>query len=166
MKVFRTFEICWLHWHILPTGRAQIISSALHYRKWRSATIQRITIPKYMDRMTQHVIMELVSTYSRGTYCLLTSLIMMSDFAYWKYPVSERYSLYEPHMKWIFNWISADTPFGQLKLNEVGAWLGRRNKNPRAFVGAISRGTVINVLLKMNVVCFRRNACNIIVITD
>ncbi|GFG30471.1 hypothetical protein Cfor_12780, partial [Coptotermes formosanus] len=32
-----------------------------------------------------------------------------------------------------------DTPFGQLKLSEIGAWLGRRNKNPRAIAGAISR---------------------------
>ncbi|XP_023727392.1 putative ATP synthase subunit f, mitochondrial [Cryptotermes secundus] len=32
-----------------------------------------------------------------------------------------------------------DTPFGQLKLNEIGAWLGRRNKNPRAVMGAVSR---------------------------
>jgi len=38
--------------------------------------------------------------------------------------------------------ISGDTPFGQVKLSEIGAWLGRRNKNPRAFVGAISRGNV------------------------
>jgi len=54
----------------------------------------------------------------------------------------------EPYMKCNFNSISADTPFGQLKLNEISAWLGRRNKNPRAIVGAISRGTVINILLK------------------
>ncbi|ENN74885.1 putative ATP synthase subunit f, mitochondrial [Dendroctonus ponderosae] len=32
-----------------------------------------------------------------------------------------------------------DTPFGQLKLSEVGSWLGRRDKSPRAVVGAISR---------------------------
>ncbi|XP_069692197.1 putative ATP synthase subunit f, mitochondrial [Periplaneta americana] len=32
-----------------------------------------------------------------------------------------------------------DTPFGQLKLSEVGAWIGRRNKNPKAMVGALSR---------------------------
>jgi hypothetical protein len=51
----------------------------------------------------------------------------------------------EPYMKFTFNLISADTPFGQVKLNEVGAWLARRNKNPRAVVGAISRGTVISV---------------------
>lgn len=43
-----------------------------------------------------------------------------------------------------FDLISADTPFGQLKLNEIGAWLGRRNKNPRALVGAISRGKIIH----------------------
>ncbi|CAG2067352.1 unnamed protein product [Timema podura] len=32
-----------------------------------------------------------------------------------------------------------DTPFGQLKLNEIGSWLGRRNKSPSAVVGSISR---------------------------
>jgi hypothetical protein len=64
----------------------------------------------------------------------------------------------ELYMKCIFNLISADTPFGQLKLNEVGSWLGRRNKNPRAVAGAISRGTVLNVQFEMNVVCFRSNA--------
>ncbi|KAL1494143.1 hypothetical protein ABEB36_009788 [Hypothenemus hampei] len=32
-----------------------------------------------------------------------------------------------------------DTPFGQVKLNEVGSWLARRNKSPQAIVGAISR---------------------------
>nr|CAD7197227.1 unnamed protein product [Timema douglasi]CAD7398920.1 unnamed protein product [Timema poppensis] len=32
-----------------------------------------------------------------------------------------------------------DTPFGQLKLNEIGSWLGRRNKTPSAIVGSISR---------------------------
>lgn len=43
-----------------------------------------------------------------------------------------------------FDLISADTPFGQLKLNEIGAWLGRRNKNPRVLVGAVSRGKIIH----------------------
>lgn len=43
-------------------------------------------------------------------------------------------------LKIFLDLISADTPFGQLKLTEVGAWFGRRNKNPRALVGAVSRG--------------------------
>lgn len=33
----------------------------------------------------------------------------------------------------------ADTPFSQLKISEIGAWLGRRNKTPQAVVGAFSR---------------------------
>ncbi|XP_046740774.1 putative ATP synthase subunit f, mitochondrial isoform X1 [Diprion similis] len=32
-----------------------------------------------------------------------------------------------------------DTPFGQVKLNELIPWLGRRNKSPRAMVAAVSR---------------------------
>ncbi|RXG73342.1 putative ATP synthase subunit f, mitochondrial [Armadillidium vulgare] len=32
-----------------------------------------------------------------------------------------------------------DTPFGQVKLGEVGQWLGRRNKTPKAFIGSLSR---------------------------
>ncbi|XP_077299718.1 ATP synthase, subunit F [Arctopsyche grandis] len=32
-----------------------------------------------------------------------------------------------------------DTPFAQLKLNEVGSWFSRRNKSPQAFSGACSR---------------------------
>ncbi|XP_066140181.1 putative ATP synthase subunit f, mitochondrial [Euwallacea fornicatus] len=32
-----------------------------------------------------------------------------------------------------------DTPFGQVKLSEVGSWLARRNKSPRAIAGAFSR---------------------------
>lgn len=34
---------------------------------------------------------------------------------------------------------AADVPFGQVKLGELGAWFGRRNKSPNAIVGAISR---------------------------
>ncbi|EDV57035.1 putative ATP synthase subunit f, mitochondrial [Drosophila erecta] len=33
----------------------------------------------------------------------------------------------------------ADVPFGQVKLGEIGAWLGRRNKSPNAVAGAVSR---------------------------
>ncbi|XP_019529329.1 putative ATP synthase subunit f, mitochondrial [Aedes albopictus] len=33
----------------------------------------------------------------------------------------------------------ADTPLGQVKLNELGAWFGRRDKNPKAAAGAVSR---------------------------
>lgn len=32
-----------------------------------------------------------------------------------------------------------DIPFGQLKLGEVGSWIGRRNKSPQAFAQLISR---------------------------
>lgn len=33
----------------------------------------------------------------------------------------------------------ADTPFGQVKLSELGAWFSRRNKSPNALAGAMSR---------------------------
>ncbi|KAI4456360.1 atp synthase f chain mitochondrial-related [Holotrichia oblita] len=33
-----------------------------------------------------------------------------------------------------------DTPFGQVRLGEIGSWLSRRNKHPSAVAGAISRG--------------------------
>ncbi|XP_013118702.1 putative ATP synthase subunit f, mitochondrial [Stomoxys calcitrans] len=33
----------------------------------------------------------------------------------------------------------ADVPFGQVKLGELGAWFGRRNKTPNAMAGAMSR---------------------------
>ncbi|KOB75169.1 ATP synthase F chain [Operophtera brumata] len=33
-----------------------------------------------------------------------------------------------------------DTPFGQVKINELGAWFGRRNKSPSAVMGTVSRG--------------------------
>ncbi|PSN48097.1 putative ATP synthase subunit f [Blattella germanica] len=32
-----------------------------------------------------------------------------------------------------------DTPLSQVKLGELGSWLGRRNKNPKAMVAAVSR---------------------------
>ncbi|KAH9640075.1 hypothetical protein HF086_016006 [Spodoptera exigua] len=32
-----------------------------------------------------------------------------------------------------------DTPFGQVKINELGSWLARRNKSPQAIAGAFSR---------------------------
>lgn len=35
--------------------------------------------------------------------------------------------------------ITADVPFGQVKLGELGAWFGRRNKSPSAIAGAVSR---------------------------
>lgn len=35
---------------------------------------------------------------------------------------------------------SADTPFAQVKVGEIGAWLSRRNKTPTALAGAVSRG--------------------------
>lgn len=37
------------------------------------------------------------------------------------------------------NRILADTPFSQLKINEVGGWLSRRQKTPQAFAAACSR---------------------------
>lgn len=33
----------------------------------------------------------------------------------------------------------ADAPLGQVKIGELGAWLGRRNKSPQAMAGAVSR---------------------------
>lgn len=42
-------------------------------------------------------------------------------------------------LKCIISVISEDTPFGELKLGEIGAWLGRRDKNPKAAIGAVSR---------------------------
>ena len=39
-----------------------------------------------------------------------------------------------------FWWILADTAFTQLKLNEVGAWINRRNVHPVAIAQAFSRG--------------------------
>nr|CAH7753713.1 unnamed protein product [Callosobruchus chinensis] len=32
-----------------------------------------------------------------------------------------------------------DTPLGQVKLSEIGAWISRRNKTPSSISGAISR---------------------------
>lgn len=52
--------------------------------------------------------------------------------------------------------ITADTPFAQVKLGELGSWFARRNKSPRAMVGAISRGMIYSVqqflpfILKVN----------------
>ncbi|CAA9993095.1 unnamed protein product [Nesidiocoris tenuis] len=33
-----------------------------------------------------------------------------------------------------------DTPFGQVKLGDLGSWLARRNKSPQAIAGVFSRG--------------------------
>lgn len=38
-----------------------------------------------------------------------------------------------------FDPFTADTPFSQLKISEIGGWLGRRNKSPQAFAAACSR---------------------------
>lgn len=47
---------------------------------------------------------------------------------------------------WIFSYLfkdlflfSADTPFSQVKVGEVTSWLARRDKSPKALVGAFSR---------------------------
>ncbi|KAK9500645.1 hypothetical protein O3M35_001873 [Rhynocoris fuscipes] len=32
-----------------------------------------------------------------------------------------------------------DTPFGEVKLGELGSWFARRNKSPQAVAGAVSR---------------------------
>lgn len=42
-----------------------------------------------------------------------------------------------------FRLFLADTPFGQVKLSELGSWLARRNKSPSAFMGACSRGIFV-----------------------
>lgn len=34
---------------------------------------------------------------------------------------------------------AVDTPLSQVKLGEIGAWISRRDKNPRAIAGAFSR---------------------------
>lgn len=47
----------------------------------------------------------------------------------------------------LFFGVSADTPFGQVKLNEIGSWLARRNKTPSAFMGACSRGNYLDLIL-------------------
>lgn len=39
----------------------------------------------------------------------------------------------------VLRFILADTPFTQVKVGEIGAWLGRRNKSPQAVAGAFSR---------------------------
>lgn len=48
---------------------------------------------------------------------------------------------------------TADTPFGNVKLKDLGAWLGRRNRSPSAILGACSRGmisinkTIVGIML-------------------
>ncbi|XP_054282805.1 putative ATP synthase subunit f, mitochondrial [Macrosteles quadrilineatus] len=32
-----------------------------------------------------------------------------------------------------------DTPFGQVKVGELGQWFGRRNKSPQSMIAAVSR---------------------------
>lgn len=39
----------------------------------------------------------------------------------------------------------ADTPFGQVKLSELGSWFARRNKGPSAFAGLFSRGKLLHI---------------------
>lgn len=39
--------------------------------------------------------------------------------------------------------VSADTPFGQVKLGELGAWISRRDKSLRGVSGLWSRGNCI-----------------------
>jgi hypothetical protein len=41
---------------------------------------------------------------------------------------------------------TADTPLSQVKLSELGSWISRRNKSPRAAAGAVSRGKRISLL--------------------
>lgn len=50
---------------------------------------------------------------------------------------------------------SVDTPFAQVKLGEVGEWFSRRNRSPKAFAGACSRGNytnIINLIFKSNII--------------
>lgn len=43
----------------------------------------------------------------------------------------------------LFNlWFLEDIPFGQVKLGELAAWFGRRNKTPTAVASAIGRGKI------------------------
>ncbi|KAJ8975292.1 hypothetical protein NQ317_011633 [Molorchus minor] len=44
----------------------------------------------------------------------------------------------------------SDTPFGQVKVGELGGWLSRRNKRPSALVGAVSRRTPQELQIPLN----------------
>lgn len=39
--------------------------------------------------------------------------------------------------------ISEDTPFTQLKIREIPAWISRRNKTPAAMISCMSRGKYV-----------------------
>lgn len=41
---------------------------------------------------------------------------------------------------WHFPFFPADTPFGEVKLKDFGAWFSRRNKSPQSTAQLISRG--------------------------
>lgn len=45
---------------------------------------------------------------------------------------------------------TADTPFGQVKLSELGSWIARRNKTPSAIAGAFSRGNLFFATKTLN----------------
>lgn len=49
----------------------------------------------------------------------------------------------------MIDYISADTPLSQVKLNELGAWFSRRNKSPQAMVQAMSRGLCYYSLFRL-----------------
>ncbi|CAH0563715.1 unnamed protein product [Brassicogethes aeneus] len=57
-----------------------------------------------------------------------------------------------------------DTPFGQVKVGEISAWLGRRNKGPAAITGAISRESLEDIsditLPEGKKIFFHETSCN------
>ncbi|XP_033211080.1 putative ATP synthase subunit f, mitochondrial [Belonocnema kinseyi] len=55
-----------------------------------------------------------------------------------EYPAEYNPSIHGPYDPARF-YGKPDTPFGQLKLSEVNAWIGRRNKTPTAVAHAVSR---------------------------
>lgn len=87
--------------------------------------IRKSIIQQFTGHMTQPVTMESVSAKNH-----FLTLTVMSCYVILN-----------------FRLFLADTPFGQVKLNELGSWLARRNKSPSAFMGACSRGIFVIIFL-------------------
>lgn len=81
--------------------------------------------------ISKQLLISLGKSYSKG----LNYAVVSEHFSFWAFVTFLQFCK-------IINitFISADTPLAQVKLGEVGAWLGRRNKSPQAIVGAVSRG--------------------------
>merc|ERR1712168_1641941 len=56
---------------------------------------------------------------------------MSGEYQLGRYPRSYNPKVHGPYMPGRF-YGKPDTPFGQVKLGELGAWLGRREKSPQA----------------------------------